>query len=239
MKFLEIPALTRLNNAITAIDTMDTKILGRLEAYSCKTVGTEKKLFKALEHQVVEEITANSPTSPIEYAFSPFGPLSEASSRKTFIYLISILNSSYPDYDFSNIRPEQFRKEINTASIEDYTKIFLGQAIQNSSPELIDEIWDTINEEIDLKDCSIYSLIAEPDSGPFGEAGVICSFNYFFYNKKLKRILYFSCRSVSKMSVLPAHSMNDDEEEEEGDDTRGWTYEDGVYDDIEMEAMDE
>jgi len=69
MKFLEIPALTRLNNAITAIDTMDTKILGRLEAYSCKTVGTEKKLFKALEQQVVEEITAVSPTSPIEYAF--------------------------------------------------------------------------------------------------------------------------------------------------------------------------
>jgi len=237
MKFLEIPALTRLNNAINAIETMDTKIFGRLEAYSCKTVGNEKKLFKALELQVMEEITTTSPTSPVEYAFSPFGPLSDSSNRKSFIYLISVLNSSYSDYDFGNIRPEQFRKELNIATVEENTKVFLGQAIQNSTPELINEIWDTINEEIDLKDSSIYSLIAEPDSGPFGEAGVIWSFNYFFYNKKLKRILYFSCRSVSKMSVLPSQSILD--EEDESDNTRGWTYEDGVYDDIEMEAMDE
>lgn len=30
------------------------------------------------------------------------------------------------------------------------------------------------------------------------EKGNVWSFNYFFYNKKLKRILYFSCRGHSK-----------------------------------------
>lgn len=31
-----------------------------------------------------------------------------------------------------------------------------------------------------------------------GEAGNIWSFNYFLYNRKQKRVLYFSCRGVSK-----------------------------------------
>lgn len=34
------------------------------------------------------------------------------------------------------------------------------------------------------------------DSDPFGEDGSLWSFNYFFYNKRLKRIVFFSCRSI-------------------------------------------
>jgi Maf1 regulator len=34
-----------------------------------------------------------------------------------------------------------------------------------------------------------------------GEKGNVWSFNFFFYNRKLKRILYFSCRGISKTSV--------------------------------------
>ncbi len=30
------------------------------------------------------------------------------------------------------------------------------------------------------------------------EKGNVRSFNYFFYNRKLKRMLYFSCRGLSK-----------------------------------------
>lgn len=31
-----------------------------------------------------------------------------------------------------------------------------------------------------------------------GEDGNVWAFNFFFYNKKLKRIAYFSCRGISK-----------------------------------------
>ena len=34
-----------------------------------------------------------------------------------------------------------------------------------------------------------------------GEQASIWSFNYFFYNRKMKRILYFSCRAVSKTAA--------------------------------------
>lgn len=33
-----------------------------------------------------------------------------------------------------------------------------------------------------------------------GEDGNVWSFNFFFYNKKMKRIVYFSCRGLSKAS---------------------------------------
>lgn len=34
-----------------------------------------------------------------------------------------------------------------------------------------------------------------------GEQASIWSFNYFFYNRKMKRILYFSCRAISKAAA--------------------------------------
>ena len=40
-------------------------------------------------------------------------------------------------------------------------------------------------------DCTLRSYKSDLESDPFGEKGSVWSFNYFFYNKKLKRILYF------------------------------------------------
>ena len=40
--------------------------------------------------------------------------------------------------------------------------------------------------------------LSEPKLHGAGEAGNIWSFNYFLYNRKQKRVLYFSCRGVSK-----------------------------------------
>uniref|UniRef100_A0A8I4A2S0 Repressor of RNA polymerase III transcription MAF1 homolog n=1 Tax=Callithrix jacchus TaxID=9483 RepID=A0A8I4A2S0_CALJA len=52
------------------------------------------------------------------------------------------------------------------------------------------------HEEICLAECDIYSYNPDLDSDPFGEDGSLWSFNYFFYNKRLKRIVFFSCRSI-------------------------------------------
>jgi hypothetical protein len=39
------------------------------------------------------------------------------------------------------------------------------------------------------------SYKSDLESDPFGEKGSVWSFNYFFYNQKLKRILYFRSES--------------------------------------------
>lgn len=68
-----------------------------------------------------------------------------------------------------------------------------------------------MDEAIDLKDCDVYSYKSDLDSDPFGEEGSVWSFNYFFYNKKLKRILYFCCQVsapfLSLFTLIPWPSL--------------------------------
>ena len=61
---------------------------------------------------------------------------------------------------------------------------------------LKDHLWAAINDEIQLKECDVFSYNPDLASDPFGEDGCIWSFNYFFYNKKLKRIVFFNCRAT-------------------------------------------
>lgn len=81
---------------------------------------------------------------------SPFGPLKNAHTRKTFAYLIAILNSTYPDHDFSDLQPttENFLK-INSA--EDLIHKFNNLMVSlGKKEELLNWIWDTINVYMDF-----------------------------------------------------------------------------------------
>lgn len=134
-------------------------------------------------------------------------------SRKTLFYLISTLNASYqPDYDFSNSPSSEFSKEPSfdfvlksvencLATVENYTR-----AKQ--------QLWDAIDKEICLAECEFYSYNPDLTSDPCAEDGCLWSFNYFFYNKKMKRIVFFSCRcnSTSCDSSYDDQAEMDDEE---------------------------
>ena len=51
----------------------------------------------------------------------------------------------------------------------------------------------------ELQNCDVYSYKTDgPEADPFNDQNSIWAFNYFFYNKKLKRIVYFSCRSMRR-----------------------------------------
>jgi hypothetical protein len=53
----------------------------------------------------------------------------------------------------------------------------------------------------------IYSYCPDGTSDPFSESGIIWSFNFFFHNRKLRRILFLTCRADCKTST------NDEEDE--------------------------
>jgi len=202
MKFLEIAALAQLTQYLSGVDSIsgESRIFGRLEAYSCKIAGSDKKLFKSLETQYQVEISKSPET---ELSSSPFGPLTESSSRKTLIYLISLLNASFPDYDFCNVKPEQFRKETTPYMVINSINTILGGVISNYNTDLSPKLWQILETEMNLRECDIYSFLPDYDSDPYTEPGNIWSFNYFFYSKKLKRIVLFTCRSVSKFVNQP------------------------------------
>lgn len=48
-------------------------------------------------------------------------------------------------------------------------------------------------------------------SDPFSESGIIWSFNFFFHNKKLRRILFLTCRADCKQLTNEEENDEDDQ----------------------------
>ncbi len=64
-------------------------------------------------------------------------------------------------------------------------------------------MWRIIDNQMTLKECSIYCYAPEED--PYdGEEGALWSFNYFLFNKARKRVCYIYLRGLSIISHSPA-----------------------------------
>ncbi|KLO09878.1 Maf1 regulator [Schizopora paradoxa] len=143
MKYIEFPELARLSQALTH-EGPECSVHTRIEAYSCKNISRDKKLFRALEHAYAEDAAAhphfhhNHSSSPSSSSLidkdkgdntnnirhhdadaepTPFGPMDKHASRKTLYLLIATLNVAFPDHEFSDVRPAAFCKEESGASV--------------------------------------------------------------------------------------------------------------------------
>ncbi|KAF9523566.1 MAF1 protein [Crepidotus variabilis] len=121
MKYIEIPALSHLGQSLTH-EGPECSVHTRMEAYSCKNIKRDKKLFKSLETAYQDDVS-NSPPLPSwlaldrEAEMTPFGPIDKHASRKTLYLLIATLNVAYPDHEFSDVRPSHFVKEEDGANV--------------------------------------------------------------------------------------------------------------------------
>lgn len=224
MKLLECPKLEAVNHLLS-IRTGDCIIDGRLESYSCKMTGDDKRLFRSLstDHGMTsKDLQALSPPNHVTLSHSPstvYGqsPGSEACvlcdtiSTKTLFYLISTLNASfYPDYDFSNAKSSEFSREPSLQWVLNAVECQLLTTVGTRFNTIKDQLWKTVDDAITLQDCLIYSYNPDLTSDPYGEEGCIWSFNYFFYNRKLKRIVFFTCRATSESMDGSSQEFDDD-----------------------------
>lgn len=112
MKFIDIPDLSRLAQRLEH-DGPECSVRTRIEAYSCKNIKRDKKLFRALESAYIDEVS-NSPPVPSFIALdetTPFGPMSDPNARKSFHTMIAMLNLAYEDHEFSDVKPTDFHRE--------------------------------------------------------------------------------------------------------------------------------
>ncbi|KAL2085529.1 hypothetical protein ACEWY4_018849 [Coilia grayii] len=94
-------------------------------------------------------------------------------------------------------------KVVNTVNSSLFSAV--GEEFNSLGPEL----WNSIDQEISLQGCDIYSYNPDLDSDPFGEEGSLWSFNYFFYNKKLNVLSgYGRCCLDNKLDM----ELDDEEE---------------------------
>ena len=158
---------------------------------------------------------------------SPFGSLSQVSSRRTFAYLVATLNASHEDYDFSHLlKPSDFKRQrsilpamntldttlynlrprhINTDRPKHWTCTVspTGPAAIGGGETWSPRMWKLVDSEMDLKSCSVYSCEPEEDIWDL-EDGALWTYHYFFFNKKMKRVCYIWLQGSSMMSYSPA-----------------------------------
>lgn len=127
MKLLESCQFEAINNALS-IKTGDSTVIGRIESYSCKMIGTEKNLYKRFTAETSgvgpHDLQALSPPQTLNdlspansttiggnntqqgsYSGDEGVILCDTISRKTLFYLIATLNAAFePDYDFSDAK---------------------------------------------------------------------------------------------------------------------------------------
>lgn len=121
------------------------------------------------------------------------GDFSEISTRKLMTDLILTLNASFPDYDFSNIKPNQFQK-INMSEVRKNIRQNLSEfASQRSSSNFLEELWNAVNDVIDLKECTVYSFDYEFAEEDDSANNSLWNFHYLFVNKSVRRIVFFTC----------------------------------------------
>ncbi|KAH3683279.1 hypothetical protein WICPIJ_005748 [Wickerhamomyces pijperi] len=139
----------------------------------------------------------------IDFNASPFGPLDESTSRRTFSYLIGILNAMYPDNDYSSLEPQDFEKIQFAKFKSKFNNILLS--LGKHLDELLN-IWDNLNSHMDLLDCKIYqlnNLDSLEDSDYFNSNlefddqddnyenfAKLWSYKWFCFNKKRKRVAF-------------------------------------------------
>ena len=73
----------------------------------------------------------------------------------------------------------------------------------------LETLWAAIDAAVSLADCDVYAY--RPGGGgsgaggesadPFGEAGSLWSLNFFFYDRRAKRIVYLGARGLSKAAA--------------------------------------
>lgn len=139
--------------------------------------GNDKKLYKELNmygksptdlealapsESEMEQLHGVSPNSMFSGSRSRLASESDDStsvavmSRKMLFTLISTLNASFPDYDFSSVKSEVFSRENNLAwvvnNINSNLSTSLGEEFVRVSPNL----WKAIDDEICLQDCQIF-----------------------------------------------------------------------------------
>lgn len=121
------------------------------------------------------------------------GDFSEISTRKLMTDLILTLNASFPDYDFSNIKPNQFQK-LKMVEVRKNIRQNLSEfASQRSTSNFLDELWNAVNDVIDLKECNVYSFDYEFADDDDSANNSLWNFHYLFVNKSVRRIVFFTC----------------------------------------------
>jgi hypothetical protein len=162
------------------------------------------------------DLNSNVIINNFPYSNSPLGDFHDTSTQRLMTDLILTLNASFPDYDFSNIKPSEFARVPSSNVAMNRTNERLSElaACSAQGDSFLSELWNAIDDVIVLKDSEVYSYVPpsrDDDDDPLSflsdsldgtdSAMPLWTFNFFFVNKNLKRIVLFTCVQTMRTEI--------------------------------------
>ncbi|CAI0447350.1 unnamed protein product, partial [Linum tenue] len=193
MKFLEYTPLERINGFLHHLNLGECTIKGSLEAYSCKHAGSDKKLSLSLENEILDYLGKSSDTDSLSPAE----------------YLLSRSRCAMKAHQFFTEETWETFKQIFDNYMIGASKEWVEE---NGDTSLLEALYRALDEVVNLPECEIYSYDPDSDADPFLEKGAIWSFSFFFYNRKLKRVVTFCFCCVSNLMGIDNLSNEEDGE---------------------------
>ncbi|VDM30819.1 unnamed protein product [Hydatigera taeniaeformis] len=121
------------------------------------------------------------------------------SAKELFCLMSTITLSFDSTYDFLDKTSEDFCLEPELAIVRNYISHFCSIYVDKYEA-LAPKLWSTIDAEIVPHRCVIYSYKPNHSTDPYSRR-CLASFNYFFFNRNLKRILFFSLCVLNETPV--------------------------------------
>lgn len=169
-----------------------------------------------------------SSSSPIDLLNSPLGDFHDTSAQRLMTDLILTLNASFPDYDFSSIRPSHIAHLPSLSVAINRTNEKLSELVSNDNQgaNFFSQLWNAIDDVIGMNESEVYSYVppqGDDDDDPLGfltqtvdstdsdKIVPLWTLNFFFVNKSMKRIVLFTCVQTMRNEV-PSSSDDDDDD---------------------------
>ncbi|CAL2029209.1 hypothetical protein CAEBREN_12357 [Caenorhabditis brenneri] len=238
MKFLESSEMDVFSQTLVT-GAIDCVIDFKLETYSSKMVTSEKKQWKTNDKSVMwgerqplgsyeEMVISASPSVGHNHRLRHLSERScsggsdndfdtnefhiDSISRKRLYDLTQVLNSSFPDHDFTNASSEAFAL-VNYTDLSRLVDMKLETIVRDYHVRR-EELWGLIDDAIVPSDCQIYSFKSQFEDDPFTEDGCIWALAFIFYNKGLKRFVLLTVRCLSKQADTSIEIFPDFSEDE-------------------------
>lgn len=84
-------------------------------------------------------------------------------------------------------------------------------ASQRSSSNFLEELWNAVNDVIELKESNVYSFDYEFADEDDSANNSLWNFHYLFVNKSVRRIVFFTCSErISEELMMGGQQSNDE-----------------------------
>lgn len=104
----------------------------------------------------------------------------EQSSRRLVCLVWSCLDlgswiaASFPDFDFSALRPDAFVKQPSVQVVIGIINKHLLEVAPMQGMDMATEIWSTVDRELELSNSEVYKFVSDDETDPAFSPGIMC-----------------------------------------------------------------